>query len=368
MKIAFVGNASKEMYLFRGDIMQYFKNKGHDIVVIVPKGDKNYNEYNFREIFLPLERKGTNPFKDYFYYRKLKKIYKEEKFDIIFHYSIKPNIYGSRAAYKAKTKSVAITTGLGYVFLYNDLKSMIARFLYKINLKYASEIWFLNEDDKKDFLKYNLVKESKTFVIPSEGIDINYFLPIEKNILDNKIKILLIGRILKDKGIYEYFEVASKIKENFKNIEFQLLGYLDKDNPSCIDERLLKKNINSGIINYLGITDDVRNYIKEADLVVLPSYREGIPRSLMEAMSMEKPIITTSAVGCKDLIVDGYNGFICEPKDIGSFYNALIKFLNLSEEQKISQGKNGREFVKKKFSIDLIKKIYNNQIEKLHLW
>jgi glycosyltransferase involved in cell wall biosynthesis len=367
-KIAFVGNELWSMYNFRGGVIKALKEKGYDITIITPKDNRIdiTKELNVKFIEIPLERKGTNPLNDLKYLLNLYKIYKKNKFDLIFHYTIKPNIYGSIAAGLLKIPSIAVTTGLGYVFLVNNFTSKVAKFLYKISLRFAKKVWFLNLDDKNEFLKNKIIRENIADILPGEGVNTEKFKPRSSNELKkDKIIFLMIARVLWDKGFKEYVEAAEKILKKYNNVEFQLLGPIDNGNPSGVKKEIIEDYVQKEVINYLGVTSDVTKYIVKCDCIVLPSFREGIPRVLLEAASMEKALITTNNVGCKEVVEDGYNGFLCKVKDSNDLANKMEKFINLPEEEKIKLGKNGREKVIKEFDEKIVIEKYIQEINKI---
>lgn len=364
-KIAFVHNAMWEMYNFRGELLQELKAKGYEITVICPPDDKNahyFTDLGIKLLTVPMSRKGTNIKEDLQLVKNLFKVYKKEKFDLVFHYTIKPNIYGTLAAKLAGLKSIAITTGLGYVFLHNNITSLIAKFMYKFSLAFANEVWFLNDDDMNIFLDKDLITERQAFKLPSEGINTKRFVPKEKNRKDSKTVFLMIARVLYDKGFNEYLEAAKLIKAQRNDVEFQLLGAIDSGNPSGVPQSVVEDAVSDGFINYLGTTSDVLPIIREADCMVLPSYREGISRVLMEAASMEKPIIATNVTGCREVINDGETGFLCKVKSPVDLANKMAKIICMTEKEKLVMGQKGRVKVIEEMDLEKIIDIYDYKI------
>ena len=364
-KIAFVHNAMWEMYNFRGELLQELKAKGYEITVICPPDEKNahyFTDLGIKLLTVPMSRKGTNIKEDLQLVKNLFKVYKKEKFDLVFHYTIKPNIYGTLAAKLAGIKSIAITTGLGYVFLHNNITSLIAKFMYKFSLAFANEVWFLNDDDMNIFLDKDLITERQAFKLPSEGINTKRFVPKEKNRKDSKTVFLMIARVLYDKGFNEYLEAAKLIKAQRNDVEFQLLGAIDSGNPSGVPQSVVEDAVSNGFINYLGTTSDVLPVISEADCMVLPSYREGISRVLMEAASMEKPIIATNVTGCREVINDGETGFLCKAKSPVDLAHKMAKIINMTEKEKVVMGQKGRVKVIEEMDLEKIIDIYDYKI------
>ena len=355
-KIAFVDNTLWGLLNFRGDVIKTLYNERNKITLIAPL-DPNISLKEYQEIeYIPikLSRKGKNPFQEIKYLFSLYKIYKENKFDLVFHYTIKPNIYGNVAAKLNKIKSISIIPGLGHLFIKESITTKIAERLYKFALNFSKEVWFLNNDDKELFIKRKLVDERKVKILPGEGINLEKFCPIENNRQDNKIIFLMVARVLWEKGFKEYIEAAEFIKKKYNNLEFQLLGMIDENNPSGVKKEIIESYHKKEIINYLGTSDDVKEIISNCDCIVLPSYREGTSRVLLEGASMEIPLITTNVTGCKEIVIDGYNGYLCEAKNSQSLIEKIEKFVLLSKEEEEKLGKNGRKKMKKEFDVNII--------------
>ena len=376
MKIFFTANVLWDIYIFRGGVIKALVEAGHDVTVVAPYETRIdiSKELGVKVINIHLNKRGMNPIEDFKLFTELYKIYKKEKPDIIFHYTIKANIYGTIAAHFAKIKSIAILTGLGYAFVTNSLVSKIAKSLYKYSLPFAEEVCVLNEDDKNLLVSEKIIKEDKVFILPGEGINTEKFSPMKKtlNLTNEKIIFLMIARAFFDKGVKEYVEAAENIKNIYPNTEFQFLGALGGNSVSGINEEQMKSFVDKGIINYLGTVNDVREIIKNVDCIILPSYREGISRTLLEGASMEKPLIATNVTGCKEIIIDNVtgckeiiidnvSGFLVKPKNSEDLTEKIKKFILLSEEEKISFGKNGRKHVINNFDEKIIIDIYKNR-------
>lgn len=359
-KIIFTSNVSWAMIKFRYDLIEYLISKGHEIYIIAPYDDfvPELKKLGCKCINIELSRKGINPISDLKLMINLYKIYKKLNPDIIFNYSIKPIIYGSIAAKLANIKSIAVNIGLGYTFINTNIITKISQLLYKLALYFPDEVWFINEDDKNEFIKRKIVSKGKTSVLPSEGINTEYFSPRKSLINNDKIIFLLIGRVLWDKGVGEFYEAAKIISKKYDNVEFHLLGNIDLDNPRGISLRTVEKWTDEGIINYLGYSRDVRDSISNSTCIVLPSYREGKGMTLIEAGSMGKPLIATNVEGCKDIVKDGYNGYLCKVKSSKSLADACIKFINLKKDEKKQMGKNSQKFMKKNFCVKNVIAMY----------
>ena len=369
-KILFVSNTSWSIYNFRKKLMKTLKEKGVNISFCA-----NYDKYveklkkeGFKYIEVKIDRKGKNLFKDLKLIFDLYRIYKKEKPDLILHYTIRPNIYGSLAAKMGKIKCINTITGLGSVFIKNNILTKLVKFLYKISFKFSEKILFQNKDDLNIFLKNGFDQKEKLILVPGSGVDTKHFSPGFCEKKDNSSFVFLfLGRILWYKGVEEFVKASEIIKKRYSYSESLLLGPIDKENSSSISKKQIERWEKEEYIQYLKERDDVRKIICRSDVVVLPSYyKEGIPRSLLEAASMEKPIIATDVSGCKEVVENSVNGFLCRVKDHKDLADKMKKMINLKKEERIEMGKKGREKVKKEFDekivIEKYLKIINNVI------
>ncbi len=364
-KILFISNTSWYIYNFRLGLMNILKKKSFEVIFCAPYDDytKKLEKKGFRFIPINIDRKGKNPFKDLKLIWNLFRIYKKEKPHLALHFTIKPNIYGPIAAKLTNIKCLNTVTGLGYSFMKKNFFYGFVKILYKISFKITDRIFFQNNDDLKLFLENKIIDNTnKVVVVKGSGVNVGYFnlefcKQIRKN--DNTFVFILIGRLLWDKGIGEFVEAGKIIKKKYPAIEFQLLGPIDKGNPSGIPEERIKEWHKLGLIEYLGETTDVRPFICKSDCIVLPSYyREGIPRSLLEAMAMGKPIITADSVGCREVIGNDKNGFLVPVKNSKELADSMIKMIQIGEEKRKEMGKYGREKVLREFDERKVIDIY----------
>lgn len=362
--ILLVGNTAWSMYNFRRNVMLHLVKIGYKVSVLAPS-EKDFDEkiralgvdfYN-----LPLSAKGTNPLSDFALMLRIRKFLKQLKPDFAFFYTIKPNIYGGLAASWCKVPYIAVTTGLGYTFVVDNLVSKIARMLYKLSFKKAQKVWFLNNDDRDDFLRYRLLPEEKCFVLKGEGVNTHHFAlqPMPKN-----QKFLLMARMLWDKGVGEFVGAARILKKEFPQAEFNLLGFLNAENPAAISEAQIRQWESEGVVRYLGVTKDVRPYLQDSISMVLPSsYREGVPMTLLEAASMGRILITTDNVGCRDAVDPDKTGFLCPVKDEVALADAMRKVLQMTYDQKVAMGLAARQKVEQEFAEELIVKVYEHTLQ-----
>jgi len=366
MTIAFVGNTSFSLYKFRLGIMTRLKSDGHQVVAIAPVDEYSalLEKDGFTFIAVDIDGKGKSIFADLKLIMRFLSIYEDIKPDFVFHYTIKPNIYGTIACGILRISSIAVTTGLGYAFNKKNLFNLFIKTLYRLSLKMSKEVWFLNHSDEEVFLQNRVISRKKAFVLPSEGIDSGYYLP--RNTEQNSVfTFLLLSRLIKEKGIEEYVAASKLLHERGVKFKAQLLGKQEKESLKCISISTVMEWHDSELIDYLGESIDVRSFIAQSDCVVLPSYyMEGVPRCLMEAMSMSKPIITTNNVGCNELIDDGLNGLMCKTKDIEDLANKMEQMIFTSATQRIEMGENGRKKIVDHFDEQRIIEIYLGRLEK----
>lgn len=297
---------------------------------------------------ITMDSTGTNPVKDFALTLELYNIYKKVKPDIVLHFTIKPNIYGTFAARMLRIPTINNVSGLGTIFLNKNFTTSIALFMYKMAFKFPQKIFFQNEYDRQVFVDLRLINNKVAEIIPGSGINIDHFRP-GLFVQNEKFTFLIVSRLIKDKGILEYVDAARILKKKGINAEFQILGAKDPDHRRGISEKTIEEWIDQGLITYLGVTKDVRKYINLADCIVLPSYREGTPRTLLEAGSMAKPIVATNVPGCNNVVEDGYNGFLCNMKDSEDLAVNMMRIFKLSIYDRQKMGENSRKKVEEKF-------------------
>ena len=368
-RIAFVANTSWSIYKFRLYLLQTLVAKGFDVYVLAPR-DKYTGLFEHIEgiSFIELKKlksKSISLPDDWQLYLELLHHYKRLRPHLAFHYTIKANIYGSLAAARINCPAVSVITGLGYMFTGKSMFKFAASKLYCYALKKTKEVWFLNSDDQKIFIDDKLVAAEKTFLLPGEGVDTHTFYPAPYQYKKETISFLLIGRLIEHKGIYEYAQAAKMLLAKGINAQFCLLGFFDNKSAVAISSQQLLQWQTGGSIIYLGETDNVVPYIEEADCIVLPSYREGMPLSLLEGASMCKALVASDVAGCREIVKDRINGFLCHKKDAGDLAAKMEQYYNLTVEEKIAMGMAGREIVMKHFTKEIITDIYLSKLESL---
>ena len=367
-KVAIVANSTWNIYNFRLHLIHQLYSQGYHVTIITPTDTFLPLVYkNVSVLHIPLQKllpQSKNPINDLSLLYELYKIYKREKFELILHYTIKPNIYGSIAARWVGIPCISTLTGLGYTFLNNFRITRLVKSLYKFALKDTTKIIFHNTDDRNLFVKLNLIKENKAKVIKGSGINTSFFQFSKKKKNKDHFIFLFIGRLLYDKGIMEFLDAAKKISLAHNQINFWIVGSLDSSNPSSIPKEKIDQFTKNNKITYFGETNTIKNYIDEADVIVLPSYREGMPKAILEGMSMGRPVITTDTPGCREAIDNQINGFLVPIKDSDALSHAMLKMYQLRAEELQEMGKRSREKVIAEFDEKIITNQYVNLIRK----
>lgn len=367
MKILFCDNSLRELLNFRKVVIDTYVAWGCEVVLVAPKNcDYEPESSRIRVVPVKMERSGKNPFQDLKYCHTLWVIYRKERPDYIFHYTIKPNIYGTLAAAICRIHSSAMIAGLGYVFNKAGIGNRVARGLYRFALWFSDFVLVLNDYNYR-FLQDNRVVASQKLILlkGGEGVDLSHFRPRETTERSDKIRFLMISRLLYDKGYQEYVDAAKAIRRIYPECEFQLLGSIDPDYPNHVPGQKVLKDQEEGHIQYLEYHPDVQPYIRQVDCIVLPSfYNEGLSRVLMEGLAMGKPIITTDIPGCRETVTEGKNGYLIRPRDTESLIEAVKKFLSLSYTDREAMGRYGRRMAEEVFDIQEVVKIYKRITDK----
>lgn len=373
-RIAVISSHTASLFWFRLDMMKEFVRLGYEVIAVgqSPESEwsKKFNENGIRYRQIYVERNGMNPLSDLKTLKDLNKILKEEKPQKIFCYQAKTIIYTCLAARINKIKEVySLIAGLGTIFRASTLKSRVVRQImiaeYKIALKNSKHIIFQNNDDLLTFLNTKIVEADKCSIINGSGVDTDRFSVLP---LPNTISFLMISRLIKDKGIFEYLEACRTIKNEFPNVRCLLVGPFDT-NPSAIKPYELQPYIDSGIIEYFGEQDDVRPYIEQASVFVLPSYHEGTPKTVLECMACGRAIITTDAPGCRETVTDGLNGYLVETHSVNAVAEKMKNFI-INPTFVSEMGYRGRKIAEEKYDVkkvnsDIIKIMNLNKEEKI---
>ena len=354
---------------FRGHLLKKLIDKNYEVIACAPDEDKEtrikLKEMGVKLIKYNLSRRGLSPFGDLKSIIELYKIINSEKPNHLIAYTIKPVIYGSLSGWLAGVKNIySIITGLGYLFIGNSLKQKAVRVwikkLYQISLNRNKKIFFQNDDDISFFLSEKIIRNKyKAIKINGSGVDLKYYFrskPIIK-----PIKFLIVARLLKEKGVLNFLDAAQNIKIKSSDTFFEIVGWQD-NGPSAISIDKLNEMQNKEIIKFFGYQNDVRKFYEHSSVFVLPSYREGTPRTSLEAMSMGKPIITTDAPGCKETVIENYNGFLVPVNDTKKLQEAMEKFI-LNPGLIVEMGEKSRKLAKQKFDVEKVNGVLIKELE-----
>lgn len=369
VKVALVANSVWYLANFRLNLASALQNAGFEVIAVAPPGahSTRIEASGVRFVPMPVDSKGSNPVSDLLLFFRLFWFLLQERPSVFLGYTSKPNIYGGLACRMLAIPSIHNITGLGTVFVRETWLTRVVRILYRQALKNPAKIFFQNPDDHELFVKLGLVQAEKTDVLPGSGVDLARFSPRTTTDRDcaAPFRFLLVARILWDKGIGEYVEAARKLKAEGRNVECQLLGFLGVDNRTAVSAEKVATWEAQGLIHFLGAAEDVRPYLADADCIVLPSYREGTPRSLLEAAAMARPIITTDAVGCREAVDDGKTGFLCRAQDADDLANKMRQMMDLPQIARVQMGQMGRWKMKCQFDEKIVIDHYLSAVEAL---
>jgi len=360
-RILIVSHYARSLLNFRSELIQTLAKLGHEVIALGPEPgfEEELKALGACYVQIPLARTGLNPFQDFrTFFRLLVEMRKREP-DIVFSYAIKPVIYASLAAWLTRVPAVySMITGLGSVFVgeggrYIFLERLV-KLLYRAALRANRVVFFQNPDDLLLFKeKCLLPSDSKAVLVNGSGVNVERFSYVEPPV--KLLSFLLIARLIWHKGIREYVEAARLLKSRYPEVSFKMLGPLDT-NPSAIEKKEVEAWVAEGVIEYLEETDDVRPYLAACSVYVLPSYREGTPRSVLEAMALGRPVITTDVPGCRETVEEGVNGFLVPAKDSVALADAMEKFI-LNPEMIVEMGRKSREIAVKKYDVHKVNKV-----------
>lgn len=377
MKFLMIASHPVSVLKFRGPFIQALKNKGYDIHIAAPEFEnhpdvlKELNSLGYIIHNISMQRTGTNPVADAKTLKSLYILMKDIKPEYVLAYTIKPVIYGMLAAWTARVPNrFALITGLGYAFQQVEESGKRSHFqriiheLYYQALSRADKVFFQNPDDLNLFKQLKLIDhKTSTVVVNGSGVDISEYSITPLPMINNhpEIRFLLIARLLADKGVREYANAARIIKNKYPHVYFDLVGLIDS-NPTAITQQELDEWINEGLFKFWGRLDDVRPAIAVSSIYVLPSYREGTPRTVLEAMAMGRPVITTDAPGCRETVIHNYNGFLVPVKSVNELANAMEKFILRPQLINI-MGQAARKIAEEKFDVHSVNNIMINEMD-----
>lgn len=345
MHIVMTVNAAWNIVNFRKPVVQALLQAGHEITVLAPPDDAVTQLAELGCSFAPLEMnaKGLNPIEGLAFQRDMRRQFRALKPDLILSYTIKNNIFGALAARALGIPCLPNVTGLGTAFLSGRLLQGVTEHLYRRAFAHLPVVFFQNDDDKTLFVDRGMIRAEQAQLLPGSGIDLQHFAPTPMPADHTAPVFLMIARLLRDKGVYEFVEAARAVRARHPSARFQLLGAAGAENRTAIGMDQVEAWLREGVIEYLGTTNDVRPAIAAAHCLVLPSYREGAPRTLIEGAAMGRPVITTDVPGCRAVVDAGHSGLLCQPRDSASLAKAIFIFLEKDEGQRHAMGQAGRQ-------------------------
>ncbi|WP_422104556.1 glycosyltransferase family 4 protein [Winogradskyella sp.] len=360
-RILLIASYDGSLIRFRGDFIKSLLNANFDVFAAAPNFAKQnraqISEMGATPIEFNLQRTGLNPLKDIASIKALKRIIKNHKIDLVFPYTVKPVIYGSMAANSCKVPVISLITGLGYTFTGGSSKAkLLQKFnetLYKLSIRKNKVIVFQNKDDHQLLLERKVIsKAQKVDFVSGSGVNLKEFSFKEKNPTD-KVSFLFIARLIKEKGVALYLEASKILKEKYPKAEFHLIG-APETSPSAITEEELNDLHDKGIIIFHGKQNNIEQHLHKTDVFVLPSYyREGLPRTTLEACACGNPIITTDSVGCRESVKEGVNGFLIEPRNLEALVKPMEYFITNPKKVR-EMGLNSRKYAEERFDVNII--------------
>jgi glycosyltransferase involved in cell wall biosynthesis len=355
-------NSAWNIANFRSGLIRGLQADGWEVVAMAPRDDhvSRIEALGCRFVELPMLGSGTNPREDLRLYRRFKVALAAERPAAFLGFTIKPNVWGSLAAQRLGIPVINNIAGLGTAFIRTNWLTGVARILYRRALRDSHTVLFQNEDDRRYFVDSGLVVSARSARIPGSGVDLIAFAPVPPpaRAPGEPLRLLFIGRLLRDKGLVELAQAARLLKAQGARIDIELLGFLDTDNRSAIGRDELDCWQAEGLLRYLGSTDDVRPHIATADAIVLPSYREGVPRTLLEAAAMGRPLIASDAVGCRDAVDNGVNGFLARVGDAADLAAQIARFAALGDTERQAMGRASRAKVERGFDERIVVDTY----------
>jgi len=355
---------------FRRDLIRDLRKRGIEVICVASRdrfseaSEKVLEELGARFIPVEMDRKGVNPLTDLLYMMRLYRIYRREAPELALHFTVKPNIFGTLSAKLLGIPVINTVNGLGSGMIGGGILAWILKRLYRFSFRFSDRVLFQNRDDLAFFREKGLLGDTAYGYVPGSGIETTDFERCERKRDNGEVVFLMVARLLRDKGVYEYIEACRKLRRQVPSVRCLLGGVLDPGNPSAVREDELASWLEEGIVEYLGQTDEIRHFFSQTDVVVLPSYREGLSRVLLEAASCRKPIVTSDVPGCRDVVVEGESGYLCAPRNAEALAEAMARAA-ASASRFEEMGARGRRHVEEHFSAARVNRIYVEAMEEV---
>lgn len=358
-------NAAWNIVNFRGGVISALQERGYRIVALAPDDEyrARLEEMGVELCPIAIDSKGMSPLRDLILLARYRAVLSRLKPVLFLGYTIKPNIFGSLAAHSLGIPVINNISGLGTAFINEGLLTRIATTLYRIALRRSRTVFFQNDEDRRLFLARKIVRPEQAGLLPGSGVDVQRFQPAEPPGERDGCTFLFVGRLLWDKGVREFVEAARLVRARLPGARFQLLGFLDVPNRTAVGRSDVDGWIAEGLIEYLGAQSDVRPFVAAADCIVLPSYREGLPRTLLEGAAMGKPLIASDVPGCRDVVEHRANGLLCAVRDPGSLADAMMLIAEMPHQRRAEMGALGRRTVEQRFDQQIVIDLYLAAIE-----
>ncbi|SFL02226.1 Glycosyltransferase involved in cell wall bisynthesis [Pseudovibrio ascidiaceicola] len=366
MRILLVANSSFKLINFRRTLIEQLLREGHELIAAAPRDDytPDFKKMGVRYIELPMDATGTSVVAELKLLLRIFGITRRYRPDAALGFTIKPNIYGALSARLLGIPFVPNITGMGSVFDRDDLFARLIKGLYRSAFRRCPRVFLQNPEDLAFFVKTGLISKEQACLLPGSGVDLTSFHSTALPGNSHRRTFTLVARMLREKGVLEFVEAARALSPNFPDARFVLLGPSGSGKAGALSEDDMKTLTADGVVEYLGSVKDVRPVVADADCVVLPSYyREGTPRSLLEAAAMGRPIITTTIPGCKDVVDEGQNGFLCEPRSTQSIETAMRQFLLMSETAINEMGHASRKKAEQTFDERIVVDHYTSILQ-----
>jgi glycosyltransferase involved in cell wall biosynthesis len=359
--VLIIASFADSLVNFRGPLLATLVARGHAVHVAAPGAIFRIANSPLADSVtahdLPIERTGLNPVRDIGAWRAMLALMRQLRPDVVIAYTIKPVIYGTIAARVARVpRTFALITGLGYVFQNKSvrarlLKTVVAR-LYRVALAGADTIFFQNADDRDLFCRLRIVSaRAKTRITNGSGVDLTRFTPQPQPAGDPRV--LFIGRLLKDKGVAEFAEAARIVRQDHPQVVFEMIGWYDEGNPASVDRNAMQLWLDEGVVSWNGPSDEVRPALARAAMFVLPSYHEGTPRTVLEALATARPAVTSDVPGCRETVIDGETGFLVPPRDPVALAAAITTLVQDADLRR-RMGEAGLALARRKYDVEKV--------------
>ena len=367
--IIIAANAAWNLVNFRAALIRALIAADYRVVAAAPRdpeAEAGLAALGCDFVAIPVDSRGLSPVGDLRTLLAFHALFRRIRPLALLGYTIKPNVYGALAARVTGVRAINNISGLGTAFIRQSWLTHLVKRLYRTGLARSDVVFFQNQTDRDEFVTARLVSSRQARLLPGSGIDPDWFAPRPRSAThDGAIIFLLIARLLRDKGVIEYVEAARALRRDNPALRFQILGFLDVENRTAIDRATVEGWVAEGTIEFLGAASDVRPYIADADCIVLPSYREGTSRVLLEAAAMARPVVATDVPGCREVIEEGVTGFLCAPRDSADLAAKLARIAASGDDEREAMGRAGRAKVVREFDQSIVIRQYLEAIAAL---